>query len=458
MARLPVIPEYITVHLGRPSENAQNVQVRFIDYIKNVASSEIYPTWPEQALRANILAQISFALNRVYTEWYRSRGYDFDITNTTQYDQKYIYGRDVFENVSRIVDEIFNNYVSRQGYVEPLFTQFCNGTTATCAGLSQWGTVDLANRGLNAYEILQYYYGNDIEIVSNAPVQDVRESYPGYPLRLGTLSNEVRILQVQLNRIRRNYPAIPRIDNPNGAFDRQTQDAVRAFQQIFGLTADGVVGKATWYRIKSIYNGVKQLAELNSEGLEIGEVADVFTNVLREGSQGIEVRNLQYLLDVIGYFTNVIPLIRVDGYFGPQTRHAVAAFQQNYGLEPDGVVGRQTWETIYSVYRDLVGSLPQGYAGEQARVYPGYFLVRGMNNNDVRDLQSYLNYLGSIINEIPRPEITGYFGDQTYNSVLAFQNLYGLDPTGIVGPITWNAIANEYDIQRGFGPITLETA
>ena len=158
-AVLPYIPEFITVHLGAPNSNAPNVQVSFPEYIKNVASSEIYPTWPESSIRANIYAQISFALNRIYTEWYRSRGYDFDITNSTQYDQKFIQGRDIFDNVSQIVDEIFNNYVRRQGSVEPYFTQFCNGTTVTCDGLSQWGTVELARQGYTPYGILQYYYG-----------------------------------------------------------------------------------------------------------------------------------------------------------------------------------------------------------------------------------------------------------------------------------------------------------
>lgn len=161
----PVIPQNITVHLGPPDSPAENVTVNFVDYIKNVASSEIYPTWPEEALRANIYAIISYALNRVYTEWYPSRGYDFDITNTTAFDQAFVPNREIFQNISRIVDEVFNNYVVRQGEVQPLFTQFCNGTTSQCQGLSQWGTVDLAESGLTAYEILQSYYGQDIGIV-----------------------------------------------------------------------------------------------------------------------------------------------------------------------------------------------------------------------------------------------------------------------------------------------------
>ena len=208
----PVIPERITVHLGRPEESARNVEVPFSDYIKNVASSEIYPTWPENAIRANIYAQISYALNRVYTEWYRSRGYDFDITNSTQYDQAYVPERNIFENISQIVDEIFNNYVRRQGSVEPYFTQYCNGTTSTCAGLSQWGTVELANQGYLPYEILRYYYGDDIDIVRNAPVQNVEESYPAS--RSGaacaaTTSASCRESSTASRKIIRRSPALP---------------------------------------------------------------------------------------------------------------------------------------------------------------------------------------------------------------------------------------------------------
>ena len=202
------VPENITVHLGPPGSDAPNVTVPFADYIKNVASSEIYPTWPENALRANILAEISFALNRIYTEYYRSRGYDFDITNSTAYDQSYRPDRDIFENISQIVDDIFNDYIVREGQVQPLFAQYCDGREVQCAGLSQWGTVTLANEGLLPYEILQRYYGDDINIVFDAPVGNIEESYPGTPLRLGDGGEEVRQLQLRLNRIGQNYPTI----------------------------------------------------------------------------------------------------------------------------------------------------------------------------------------------------------------------------------------------------------
>mgnify|MGYP000330803401 CR=1 FL=1 len=206
---IPYIPQRITVHLGAPSSDAANVTVNFVDYVKNVASSEIYPTWEEAALRANILAIVSFALNRVYTEFYPSRGYNFQITNTTAYDQKFIRGRSFFQSISAVVDEIFNDYIRRQGFVEPLSAKFCNGTTSTCDGLSQWGSQELAQQGRTPYEILQYYYGQDIDLVYNAPVGDSIPSYPGQPLTVGSVGEDVRTIQRELNRIRKNYPALP---------------------------------------------------------------------------------------------------------------------------------------------------------------------------------------------------------------------------------------------------------
>ena len=237
----PFIPQTITVHLGAPDEDAPNVTVSYPYYIKNVASSEIYPTWEETALRANIYAITSFALNRIYTEWYRARGYDFDITSVTQYDQKYIEGRQIYDNIAVLVDELFDDYVRRQGRIEPLFTAFCNGTTSTCDGLSQWGTVDLARQGFLPYEILQYYYGDDIEIVKNAPVRSATMSYPGNVLRTGDSGMAVQTIQIQLNRISRNYPAIPKIPAASGDFDAATADTVRTFQQVFDLPSTGTV-------------------------------------------------------------------------------------------------------------------------------------------------------------------------------------------------------------------------
>ena len=241
---IPFVPQQITVHLGAPGSSAANVTVPFIDYVTNVASSEIYPTWEEDALRANILAIVSFALNRVYTEFYRSRGYDFDITNSTAYDQYFVNGRSIFENVGRIVDEFFNDYLRRPGFVEPLAAKFCNGTTVTCEGLSQWGSQNLARQGYNYVQIIRSYYGN-VEIVPNAPIQGYTTSYPGTPLRRGSTGPYVVVIQTELNRISQNYPAIPKLANVDGIFGSRTEASVRKFQEIFGLSPDGIVGPGT---------------------------------------------------------------------------------------------------------------------------------------------------------------------------------------------------------------------
>lgn len=441
----PIIPEYITVHLGPPDSNAENVTVPFIDYVKNVASSEIYPTWPENALRANIYAIISYALNRVYTEYYRSRGYDFDITNTTQFDQAFVRDREIFENIGYIVDDIFNDYVVRQGSIQPLFTAFCNGTTSTCAGLSQWGTVRLAEQGLTPFSILQNYYGNDIGIVENAPVGFTSESYPGVPLRVGDAGNNVRILQVELNRIARNYPAIPKIENENGIFGVDTENTVRKFQEIFNLAQTGEVDKSTWYRIKQYYNGVKSLADLVSEGVTVAEATVPFANEVSVGMSGIPVTTIQYYLSIIAYFNNALEPVPRSGTFGPETVRAVESFQRFYGLPVTGVVDIATWNTISRIYTETVASLPEGYQGNNAKLYPGFFLSEGMRNQSVTDLQTYLLLISQNIPEIPSVSVTGYFGTQTEDAVLAFQRLYGLTESGAVGPVTWATIANQYD-------------
>ena len=444
----PYIPETIVVHLGPPDSAAQNVTLSFPDYIKNVASSEIFPTWPEAALRANIYVQISFALNRVYTEWYRSRGYDFDITASTQYDQAFVYGRDIFENISRIVDEIFNNYVVRRGAIEPLFTQFCNGTTVTCQGLSQWGTVTLANRGLTPYEILQYYYGDDIDIVRNAPISSYIPSYPGTPFGFGSRASEVRTIQIELNRIGRNYPAIPKITPVNGVYGESTVEAVRVFQSIFGLPQTGIIDKSTWYQIKYIFVAVKRLAELGSEGLTAEEAENIFGTELRLGDYGDGVRALQYYLNVIAYFNPEIPTTDSNGVFNSAVQQQVIAFERFYGLNPDGIVDFRTWQLIRDVYSDIVKNLPDNFEGGRASLYPGFTLTPGMRNDSVKEFQTYLNVIGQNIGDIPVVEPTGYFGPETERAVLRFQELYGLEPLGYVGPNTWDAVAREYNFIR----------
>ncbi len=347
---LPYVPRTITVHLGLPDQWAENVTVNFPDYVKNVASSEIYPTWEPAAIRANVLAIISFALNRVYTEFYPSRGYDFQITSTTQFDQKFIRGRNIFENISQLVDQIFNDYIRRQGFVEPLAAKFCNGTTSTCNGLSQWGSQELAQEGLNSMEILRRYYGDNIELVVDAPIQDITMSYPGTPMRLGSVGQNVAMFQFMLNRISQNYPAIPKISPVTGIFEADTQSAVRVFQQIFNLTPDGVVGKATWYKMVYLYSGILQLAELVSQGQRFVTVQFQFSGPLEEGDSGPEVGILQYMLALLAQFDSSLSPISVDGQFGPATTRATRAYQQLMGLTPNGYVDETTWNSIYSSF------------------------------------------------------------------------------------------------------------
>ncbi len=349
---IPYVPQNITVHLGSPSSNVANVTVPFINYVKNVASSEIYPTWDESALRANILAIVSFALNRVYTEFYRSRGYDFEITSSTAFDQAFVNGRSYFENVSRLVDELFNDYLRRPGFVEPLAAKFCNGTTVTCEGLSQWGSQNLAQQGYSYDQILRSYYGN-VEIVTNAPIRGITASYPGSPLRRGSSGPNVVVLQVALNRISQNYPAIPKIASVDGIFGSRTEAAVEAFQRIFGLSADGIVGPATWYQIVRIYTAVTGLSELRSQGQQFYAINWSPPNGLSIGDTGEKVRLLQYMLSVLSNYIPSIPPVSVDGIYGQATANAVLAAQRRFNLPETGTVGQQTWDQIYDQYSGI---------------------------------------------------------------------------------------------------------
>ena len=348
----PYVPQRITVHLGAPNSNAENVTVSFSDYVKNVASSEIYPTWDESALRANILAIVSFALNRVYTEFYRSRGYDFDITSSTAYYQFFVNGRSYFDNVARLVDELFNDYLRRPGFVEPLAAKFCNGTTVTCEGLSQWGSQNLAQRGYTSTQILKSYYG-DVEIVTNAPIQGITSSYPGTPLRRGFTGPSVETVQVSLNRISQNYPAIPKIPAVDGIFGSQTEAAVRKFQEIFNLTPDGIVGPATWYALVRIYVAVTNLAELRSQGQRFYVNSWAVTDPIEQGDRGINVEQLQYMLSILSAYIPEIPPVAIDGVFGNATRTAVIAAQRRFGLPQTGIVDAATWDDIYDQFSGI---------------------------------------------------------------------------------------------------------
>ena len=435
-----IIPQTITVHLGRPNQPAEDVTVEFTDYIKNVASNEIYPTWPESAIRANVTAQISFALNRIYTEYYRSRGYDFDITDNTSIDQNYVHNGEVYDNISQIVDEIFNNYLVRTGSVEPLYAQFCDGYRTSCRGLSQWGTVELANRGFSPLDILRFYFGDDITMVYNAPVVENTQSYSGVALRRGSFGDDVLTIKRELNRISQNYPAIPKISRLTGVYDLETENAVKKFQEIFNLDADGVVGKATWYKIKQIFASVKQLSEIAGEGLTLSEVEKRYTRRLQLGDSGVAVKALQYYLAFLGYFYSDLPPIPITGYFGTLTRDAVFTFQNTRGLPITGVVDANLFTLIEQAYRSAISDLPENYQSAIGEPYPGRFIVEGDRGENVRLIQRYINAAAKIYPTVPTISVDGIYGPRTKNAVTAFQRILGIEENGAVGPVEWSEL------------------
>ena len=418
---LPYVPSFITVHLGAPSSAAENVTVSFQDYVKNVVSSEVYPTWNEDALRANILAITSFALNRVYTEFYRIRGYPFDITSSTAYDQQFYKGRSFFSNVSRLVDSLFDDYIRRIGFIEPLAAKFCNGTTVTCEGLSQWGSQNLAAQGFGWLQILRNYYGRNIEIVPNAPQADYSESYPGSALRVGSRGRSVALIQTALNRISQNFPAIPKI-SVDGIFGPATEAAVRVFQQVFGLDNDGIVGRQTWYAVERVYGGVLRLSELRSEGLRYENLGWEFPEPLRVGDRGIRVSQLQYMLAVVAQFVQEVPSVSVDGIFGPNTRDAVAAFQRYEGFPVTGEADDRTWDALYDLYSGIDDRVLQNRAA-----FPQFDTAAT-----------------TVANARQRLQALGYSASNLQQAIRAFQRANGLAVTGRLSDDTASAITRQF--------------
>ncbi len=436
-----IIPKNITVHLGKPAASARNVTVSFRDYIANVASSEVYPTWPEQALRANIHCQISLALNRIYTEWYPSKGYTFNITNSTSYDQYYVHGRTVFDVMVKITDDIFNTYIRKTGTVNPYYSEYCDGKSVTCPGLKQWGTVTLANQGRSALQILKYYYGNDIEIVRTSNIQSIPESYPGSPIKQGDSGTAVFTLQRQLNRITKDYPFFGLL-TVDGVFGAKMTATVKAFQKQFNLTADGVVGRQTWYKISYIYVSVKDLAELTSEGeTSSGTLSDGTWGgtTLRTGSSGSSVEQMQFWLNTLAQYDSSIPSVTVDGVFGSGTEAAVRAFQRKYGLTVDGVVGRTTWTELYDQFRSIQSD------NGTPNAYPGTALREGSSGQNVRLVQFWLKIARTVYSSLNNVTVDGKFGSATTAAVRRFQTYFGLTSDGVVGRTTWNKLYEVYN-------------
>ena len=438
--RYPIVPNNITVHLGSPSDNAKDITIPFTEYISNVASSELYPTWPREALIANIYTIISFALNRVYNEWYRSKGYNFDITSSPSFDQTYIENRSTYENIDDIVSDIFNNYVVKEGQVQPFFTRYCDGRKTTCDGLSQWGSVSLANQGKNSLQILKNYYGNDISIKYDAPVGDVVEGYPGYEIGLGMAGNPVLLIQRDLKRIRQNYPAISNISTDLGIFDVETENAVKKFQEIFNLPVTGVVDKGTWYKIKYVYTSVKKLSDLYSEGLSEDEVTFLYTDELKYGDTGIEVEYVHYFLDAIAFLDKDIPRLPTNSIYNNNTITMVKAFQKKYNLPETGIFTYGDWLVLKNAYDNILKSFPSEYKEYVDELYPDYFLTRGVTGNDVKRFQRFLLKICRYDKSIPGVRVNGIFDELTEKSVKKLQQDYGFDINGIVGPLLWRKV------------------
>ena len=436
-----IIPKNITVHLGKPAASARNVTVSFRRYIANVASSEVYPTWPESALRANIHCQISLALNRIYTEWYPSRGYSFNITNSTSYDQYYVHGRTVFDVMVRLTDDIFNTYLRKTGTVNPYYSEYCDGKSVTCPGLKQWGTVTLAKQGKTPLQILKYYYGSDIEIVRTNNIQAIPQSYPGSPLRQGDSGTAVFTLQRQLNRIAKDYPFFGKL-TVDGVFGPRMVSTVKTFQRQFNLTADGVVGRQTWYKISYIYVSVKDLAELTSEGeTSSGTLSDGSWGgtALRTGSTGSAVEQVQFWLNTLAQYESALPSLAVDGRYGAATASAVRAFQRRYGLTVDGVVGRETWNAIYNEFRSIQSD------NGTPNAYPGTALREGASGQNVRLVQFWLKIAHTVYSRLNDVTVDGRFGAATTAAVKRFQTYFGLTSDGVVGRTTWNKLYEVYN-------------
>jgi peptidoglycan hydrolase-like protein with peptidoglycan-binding domain len=433
--------------LGAPDDNARNVTVPFLDYIKNVASSELYPTWPEEALKANIHAITSVALSRVFTEWYRSRGYDFDITNDTLYDQAYVHERGIFENVANIVNDNFNKYIVRQNRIEPLFAAFCDGRISKCSGMFQWGSVDLANQGYTADEILKYYYGDDITLVESTAEVEITGTYPGHPLSSGDSGVDVLRMQHSLSRLNDNFPLIPDVEI-TGFFDKNTENAVKVFQEVFNLPVTGVVDRDTWYKIRYIYVAVSDLGELTSEGLLLEDLRKLFSNIVLEGGNLPNVAYIKLFLNILSSKYDALQPIEINTFYGPETTLAVKDYQNIMGLNPTGIVDPVTLNLLYNEAYSVLTSTPLEDIRLPLLPFLGVDLSEGMGPEYPRILllEIMLNSISAMHPEIKPVEIGGIFDSDTRAAVIAFQSLYGLPVTGIVDEETWNRLSEVYQL------------
>ena len=445
------IPNFIRVHLGRRERPSTIVSVPYMDYIKNVASHEIFDAWPEEAIIANVYCIISLTLNRVYTEFYRKQGYNFDITSETYMDQRYVHGGIVGARISAIVDRIFNIHLAIVGHKEPFLALYNDGVTVNIPGrLSQWGSFyDARDRGMTAWQIINKYFSQNLELRTVDRFGGVLESYPGYTLAQGTRGDAVRTMQVFLNRILGRH--IPNF-NPiitNGEFGPQTRNAVMTMQGILGLPQTGVIDRRTWYDISKRYATEKALWEMYSEGQRIGIGTTPPTKLMRPGDTGSLVTELQFLLDFIAMYHSEIPFVAQTSRFDSLTTEGVRAFQRLFGITIDGIVGATTWRKLYDVYWGIMQNAvppqppPPGPPPGNIPPFPGVSLRVGSTGQSVRLVQEAINRLAEVTPGLWRIAEDGIFGNGTRDAVMAFQRIFGLAVDGIVGVNTWRRLMEE---------------
>jgi peptidoglycan hydrolase-like protein with peptidoglycan-binding domain len=437
-----IIPNFVRVHLGRRERPSQIVSVPYIDYIKNVTSHEIFDAWPEQAIIANVYCIMSLTLNRIYTEFYRKQGYNFDITNETYMDQKYVHGGSVGARISAIVDRIFSVHLAIVGHKEPFLALYNDGIRVNIPGrLSQWGSFyDARDRGMNAWQIITKYFKQNLELRTIDKFGGIMESYPGYTLQLGSRGAAVRTMQLYLNRILGRYTDV--IINPvDGIFGPQTRNSVITMQRILNLPQTGTIDRRSWYEISRRYATERALWEMYSEGQRIGIGTTPPTRVVRQGDTGALVTELQFLLDFIALYHSGIPFVPQSSRFDALTGEGVRAFQRLFNINADGIVGATTWRKLYDVYWGIMqNAVPPpppppnpNPPSEPLPPFPGVSLRVGSTGNNVRFVQQTINLLAGVIPGLWRIAEDGIFGNGTRDAVMAFQRIFGLAVDGIVG-------------------------
>lgn len=441
-SQFSVFPGQITVHLGPPDSMADNITIPFYEYILNVASSELSPHWPENLLCADIYVIISLALNRIYSSLYPSLGYEFDITSSPEYDQKFIRGRETYCNISALAGTLMGSYITRRPAVGPLEAYLPRDNE------TQAYAFELANRGYSPIEILKRLYGNDISIIKNVPLEGCKAPETGFPIMIGSRSPGIARIQIILNRISDCFPTIPKIPNIDGIYGESTADAVAELKRVTGLLSDnqkdnGILGRSEWCAMMQLYQSIINLEKS-------GPVPRVASDTIAYGDEGPDVAALQRMIGCLSCFYCGVRRPEVDGIFGDETLNSLIDAQRALGVTPDGIAGHETIDALRAAIRGAYRATPGDFADCDCTEFLGEELRLGSEGEVVAELQRYLSDISSRLPDLPPIAVTGYFGNHTRASVLAAQKLLDLRQTGNVDAETWDAIASLWsDLQRG---------